>query len=179
MLWDVLNCLGYVEESRNEVAVITGVRTAQSKILYHIIDACNMSSNNQIIMNFKIQSKKIVIAGSSLSSNDLKTRLDLVLDRAVQFFTSSGKYLIFKIRNDRFNKIFVLISEKSYQPNDIELKLVNTLIELIITRGTRGSGIITWALAPPRPTALKICTIKSLVKLKDLNKLNCDIKIVI
>lgn len=92
ILWDILNGLCYIEQLKTESTITTGVRSTQAKILFHIIESCNMANCSQTsILNFKIKSTKIIIPGSPLSSSELKTRFDLVLDRAVQFFTNSGK----------------------------------------------------------------------------------------
>lgn len=78
---------------------------------------------------------------SNLSAAEVRTRFELLIDRAVQFIATV---------------------EPAHQLTDAELRLTQFLIQLAIAGLQRCATLLTWSLCPARPLALKLHTVHRL-----------------
>lgn len=142
ILWDLLNSITYLEQNRNG-ACYRGIRSTQATILLHLIKSFFPRQNNPSHWNFKLNTCDISLNESMLSASEKRTRLELLLDRAVQFIRTANT---------------------SHAQTGEEIKLIEAIVILSMSGFSRGSSIIPWSFLPNNPMPLKLFVIKLIWK---------------
>lgn len=158
VLWDLLNGITYVEQNRSG-SIHRGIRTAHANILFHLLKSFFTKKNNPSLSSFKFTPSELNLYDSILSINEKQTRLELLLDRIVQF-----------LRNAPMNH--------SLSPQ--ESSLIESTVMLTVNGISRTASILPWSLRPGKPMPIKLFVIKMLSKYTKNGELpinGCDIKI--
>lgn len=142
ILWDLLNSITYLEQNRNGTCY-RGIRSTQATILLHLIKSFFPRQNNPSHWNFKLNTCDISLNESVLSASEKRTRLELLLDRAVQFIRTANT---------------------SHAQTGEEIKLIEAIVILSMSGFSRGSSIIPWSFLPNNPMPLKLFVIKLIWK---------------
>lgn len=159
VLWDLLNGITFVEQSKNG-PVYRGIRSSQASVLLFLIKSFFSKYKNPSQWSFKLAMSDIVLNDCSLSSAEKRTRLELLLDRTVQFVRTA-------------NTTHLLTQQ--------EMNLIEALVIISMTGFSRGSSIIPWCFLPNNPMPLKYTIIKLIwkhVKNSELPATVCDPKLV-
>lgn len=159
VLWDLLNGITFIEQNKNG-PIYRGIRSSQATILFTLIKSFFSKYNNPSQWSFKLAMSDICLNDCSLSSAEKRTRLELLLDRTVQF---------------------VRTANPNHMLTQQEINLVEALVVLSMSGFSRGSSIIPWCLLPNNPMPLKYSIIKLIwkyVKNSELPATVCDPKLV-
>lgn len=84
---------------------------------------------------------EITLNTTNLSTSEIRTRFELLIDRTVQFITTV---------------------EPTHQLTAAELRLTQFLIQLAVAGLQRSATLVTWSLCPARPLPLKMHTVHTL-----------------
>lgn len=155
VLWDLLNSITYVEQNKIGT-VVRGIRAAHADILLHLLKSFFTKHNNPSLSNFKFTPTELNLYDSILSINEKQTRLDLLLDRIVQF-----------LRN----------ANPSHTPSPQESTLIESMIMMTVNGVSRTGNILPWSLRPGKPMPIKIYAMKMIWKYAKNNDLpinGCD-----
>lgn len=152
ILWDLLNSITHVEQNRTG-ACYRGIRSTQATILLYLIKSFFPKQNNPSHWNFKLVACDISLNESMLSASEKRTRLELLLDRAVQFIRTAST---------------------THAQTSEEIKLIEAIVILSMSGFSRGSSIIPWSFLPNNPMPLKLFVIKLIWK----NSKNNDLPMV-
>lgn len=159
ILWDLLNSITYMEQNRNG-ACYRGIRSMQATIILYLIKSFFPRQNNPSHWNFKLITGDIPPNESMLSVSEKRTRLELLLDRAVQF---------------------VRTANTTHAQTSEEIKLIEAIVILSMSGFSRGISIIPWSFLPNNPMPLKLFVIKLIwknTKNNDLSLVGCDPKLI-
>lgn len=157
VLWDLLNGITYIEQNKSGT-IYRGIRTTHANILLHLLKSFFTKKNNPSLSNFKFTPSELNLYDSILSINEKQTRLDLLLDRIVQF-----------LRN----------APVSHSPSPQESSLIESTVMLTVNGVARTASILPWSLRPGKPIPIKLFVIKMLWKYTKNGELpinGCDIK---
>lgn len=157
ILWDLLNCITFIEQNKSG-ATYRGIRSTQATILLFLIKSFFSRQKNPAHWNFKMGD--LNMSDCVLSVSEKRTRLELLLDRAVQFIRTAN-----------------LEHAQTAQ----ETKLIEAIVILSMSGFSRGSSIIPWSFLPGNPMPLKLFVIKLIwkhAKNGDLPSVGCDPKVV-
>lgn len=155
VLWDLLNGITYVEQNKSNT-IFRGIRAAHAEILLHLLKSFFTKRNNPSLSNFKFTPSELNLYDSILSINEKQTRLDLLLDRIVQF-----------LRN----------ANPTHSPSPQESTLIESMIMMTVNGVARTGNIIPWSLRPGKPMPIKLYTMKMIWKHSKNNELpinGCD-----
>lgn len=158
-LWDLLNCITFIEQNKTG-ATYRGIRSTQAAIFLHLIKSFFSKQNNPSQWNFKLIMNDIHLNDSILSVSEKRTRLELLLDRAVQF---------------------VRIANLAHSLTSEEIKLIEAIVTLSMSGFSRGGSIIPWSFLPTNPMPLKLFITKLIWKYAkngDLPLVGCEPKLV-
>lgn len=100
------------------------------------------------------------LQNSQISSSEIKTRFDLLVDRSSQFFITANP---------------------THKPTTEEIKLFELMVPLGTSGNTRCNNFIAWGLLPSRPYELRASIINSLWKIcrgESIPSIVCDGKII-
>lgn len=156
ILWDLLNCITFIEQNKYG-ATYRGIRSTQATILLFLIKSFFSKQKNPSHWNFKMGD---LTSDCLLSMSEKRTRLELLLDRTVQFIRTAN-----------------LEHAQTAQ----ETKLIEAIIILSMSGFSRGGSIIPWSFLPGNPMPLKLFIIKLIwkhAKSGDLPSVGCDPKVV-
>lgn len=159
ILWDLLNSITYIEQNKNSAAY-RGIRSTQATILLYLMKSFFSKQNNPSLWNFKLIMCDINLNESILSASEKRTRLELLLDRSIQF---------------------VRTANLAHTQTSEEIKLIEAIVILSMSGFSRGSSIIPWSFLPSNPMPLKLFIIKLIwrhAKNGDLPLVGCDPKLV-
>lgn len=154
-LWDLLNGITYVEQNRIGT-IIRGIRSAHADILLHLLKSFFTKRNNPSLSNFKFTPSELNLYDSILSINEKQTRLDLLLDRILQF-----------LRN----------ANAAHTPSPQESTLIESMIMMTVNGVSRTGSILPWSLRPGKPMPIKLYVMKMIWKYAKNNDLpisGCD-----
>lgn len=159
VLWDLLNSITFFEQNKTG-ATYRGIRSTQATIFLFLIKSFFSKQNNPSLWNFKLIMCDIRLDDSILSASEKRTRLELLLDRAVQF---------------------VRTANLAHSQTSEEIKLIEAIVTLLMSGFSRGGSIIPWSFLPSNPMPLKLFIIKLIhkhSKNKELPLIGCDPKLV-
>lgn len=157
ILWDLLNCITFIEQNKYG-ATYRGIRSTQATILLFLIKSFFSRQKNPTHWNFKMGD--LNMSDCVLSVSEKRTRLELLLDRAVQFIRTANL---------------------EHAQTTQETKLIEAIVILSMSGFSRGSSIIPWSFLPGNPMPLKLFVIKLIwkhAKSGDLPSVGCDPKVV-
>jgi hypothetical protein len=144
-----------------------GCRIIQAVILYNLLQSCinnNVDAKSSTSI-FSLKSGKgttIKILGCQLSTAEMKTRFDFIFDRSVQFITNVSN---------------------QYHQTQVEIRLIESVVQLVMSGHSKGGSILIWALCPARPLAIKVFVIRILDQYtksnssSNLSGIGCDVKL--
>ncbi|XP_067644932.1 lysosomal-trafficking regulator [Eurosta solidaginis] len=127
IVWDILNMLTFLHGTA-AVSVIKNIRSAQARLLQKWI--CMFFEWVNEPKSFKV----IALPYSTLSLNETKERLRLLIDRCAQFFTTC---------------------DVNYIPSAPEVELFQLIVTFHISTNQRYNNFIAWGLQPSRPRELR------------------------
>lgn len=159
VLWDLLNSITYVEQNKGG-ATYRGIRSTQATVLLYLIQLFFPKQNNPTNLNFKLVLCDINLNDSALSASEKRTRLELLLDRTVQF---------------------VRAADLAHARTSEETKLIEAIVTLSMSGFSRGGSVIPWSFLPSNPMPLKLFIIKQIwkhTKNGDCALIGCDPKLV-
>lgn len=142
ILWDLLNSITYIEQSKGG-ATYRGIRSTQATILLNLLTAFFPKYNNPSMKNFKLNMSEINLNESVLSTAETRTRLELLSDRTVQFIRTANL---------------------SHTQTSEEIKLIKSIVNLSMCGFSRGGGIIPWSFLPSNPMPLKLFIIRLIAR---------------
>lgn len=157
ILWDLLNCITFIEQNKYG-ATYRGIRSTQATILLFLIKSFFSRQRNPAHWNFKMGD--LNMTDCILSTSEKRTRLELLLDRTVQFIRTGNL---------------------EHAQTTQETKLIEAIVILSMSGFSRGSSIIPWSFLPGNPMPLKLFVIKLIwkhAKSGDLPSVGCDPKVV-
>lgn len=157
ILWDLLNCITFIEQNKYG-ATYRGIRSTQATILLFLVKSFFSKLKNPSQWNFKLGD--LNMSDCVLSVSEKRTRLELLLDRAVQFIRTANL---------------------EHAQTTQETKLIEAIVILSMSGFSRGSSIIPWSFLPSNPMPLKLFVIKLIwkhAKSGDLPSVGCDPKVV-
>ncbi|XP_036336992.1 lysosomal-trafficking regulator [Rhagoletis pomonella] len=134
VVWDILNMLTFLHEGASAV-VIKNLRSAQARLQLKWISMFFEPANEPT--TFKV----IVLPNSTLSINETKERLRLLIDRCAQFFT---------------------ICDTNYTSSAAEIELFQLIVSYSISTSQRCNNFIAWGLQPSRPRELRAFIVDAL-----------------
>lgn len=157
ILWDLLNCITFIEQNKHG-ATYRGIRSTQATILLFLIKSFYPKKMNPSQWNFKMGDLRMT--DCTLSMSEKRTRFELLLDRTVQFIRTGN-----------------LEHAQTAQ----ETQVIEAIVILSMSGFSRGSSIIPWSFLPGNPMPLKLFVIKLIwkhAKTGDLPLVGCDPKLV-
>lgn len=157
ILWDLLNCITFIEQNKSG-ATYRGIRSTQATILLFLIKSFFSRQKSPAHWNFKMGD--LNMSECVLSVSEKRTRLELLLDRTVQFIRTAN-----------------LEHAQTAQ----ETQLIEAIVILSMSGFSRGGSIIPWSFLPGNPMPLKLFVIKLIwkhAKSGDLPSVGCDPKVV-
>ncbi|XP_002035013.2 uncharacterized protein LOC6610432 [Drosophila sechellia] len=128
LVWDILNLLSFYQDKQPQL-IMRSFRTAQAQLQLEWLTKF-----------FEPNSFRVAVTNdSSLSHSELRTRVELLIDRCTQFFTvgvgqSTGP---------------------NYVASSQELALFQLLVSYGISSNQRCNNFIAWGLQPSRPRDLR------------------------
>lgn len=134
VLWDLLYGLNFAERIKLEVT-----RECHICLLTFLLKSCLMLQPRKLSTNRKTLTINSTMC--SLPMSEVKTRFNLIYDRAVQYVTS-------------WESVEDLLPK--------ELQFVEYLISLTFSGFSQGCSLFLWGLNPPTPLALKLYIIREL-----------------
>ncbi|XP_068142089.1 lysosomal-trafficking regulator isoform X1 [Drosophila tropicalis] len=140
LVWDILNLLSFYQ-SKQSPSIVRSFRSVQALLQLQWLNIFFEAGSFRTIAP---------LPNCTLSSTEIKTRLELLIDRCTQFFTvGSGQSS----------------TGPSYVAGAAELSLFQTLVSYcMIYSNQRCSNFIAWGLQPSRPFDLRSYIVDSLWK---------------
>ncbi|KAH8278307.1 hypothetical protein KR044_010890, partial [Drosophila immigrans] len=146
LVWDILNMLAFYQD-KQPALIVRSFRTVQALLqlqwLNMFFEACEGGKKS-----YRLRSS---LPDCSLSTTECRTRMELLIDRSVQFFTGSGC-----VANGNNT------SSSSYVASSPEVALFELLVSYGIANNQRCNNFIAWGLQPSRPRDLRAYIVDAL-----------------
>ncbi|KAH8345641.1 hypothetical protein KR067_000178, partial [Drosophila pandora] len=128
LVWDILNLLSFYQDKQTQ-QIVRSFRTVQAQLQLEWLEKF-----------FEPNSFRISVSSDSgISQTELRTRVDMLIDRCTQFFTVG----------------IAQTTGPSYVASSQELALFQLLVSYGISSNQRCNNFIAWGLQPSRPRDLR------------------------
>ncbi|XP_030570415.1 uncharacterized protein LOC115769645 [Drosophila novamexicana] len=162
LVWDILNMLSFYQDKQPPL-IVRSFRAVQAQLqlqwLNLFFEACNGTGGHH---GYRLRSS---LPDCSLNQAECRTRMELLIDRCTQFFTTSG----------------CQTNGSSYVASSQELALFELLVSFGIANNQRCNNFIAWGLQPSRPRDLRAYIVDALWRTchdEFQSAIVCDVKMI-
>ncbi|KAH8378738.1 hypothetical protein KR009_001013 [Drosophila setifemur] len=155
LVWDILNLLSFYQDKQTQ-QIMRSFRTVQAQIQLEWLTKFFEPNT------FKLPTSS---PDSAISQSELRTRVDLLIDRCTQFFTVG----------------IAQTTGPAYVASSQELALFQLLVSYGIASNQRCNNLIAWGLQPSRPRDLRSYIVDALWRSQQEEchrAIICDVKMI-
>lgn len=149
LVWDILNMLAFYQD-KQPALIVRSFRSAQAQLQFQWLNIFfEPLAGSGKSKSYRLRSNSS-LPDCSLSANEWRTRMELLMDRCTQFFTAGNS---FEAEEGKGGK---------YVASSQELALFEMLVSYGISNNQRCNNFIAWGLHPKNPRDLRAYIVDAL-----------------